>query len=310
MKALIIDKTHRVLIDNLIAQGIEVDERISYNREDLLREIENYNCIVIRSKILIDKEIIDRAKNLKCIARQGAGMDAIDTEYAEKKGIKCLCSPEGNRNAVGEHALGMLLMLFNKLNIADHQVRQYLWQRESLRGEEIEGKTIGIIGYGNMGGSFARKLSGFSANVIAYDKYKSGFSDNYVKEVSLETLFKETDILSLHTPLTEETHFMVDYNFLSSFSKPIYLINTSRGKVLKTSDLLLKLKEKKVLGACLDVLEYEDFTSYLQNDIPQEIKEIFQMENVVFSPHIAGLTKQSYYKLADILSKKIINCLL
>lgn len=311
MKILIIDITHKVLMDNLTNAGFEIIHKPDYNREDILQDIENYEAIVVRSKVEIDKEIIDKAKRLKCIARVGAGMDAIDIEYAESKGIACLNSPEGNRDAVGEHAVGMLLCLFNKLVIADHQVRQGLWKREENRGLEIKGNTIGIIGYGNMGNSFAQRLSGFDCNVIAYDKYKENYSNEYAKQVSLETLYKETDILSLHVPLTEETRYMIDYDFLSKFQKPIYLINTSRGKVVKTKDLLEQMKHGKVLGVCLDVLEYEQFSSELCTDqkIPEELIQLLQMPNTVFSPHVAGWTVESYYKLAYFLSQKIIDCL-
>lgn len=311
MKILIIDITHKILMDNLINAGLEIVHKPDYSREDILNDIENYEAIVVRSKIEIDKEVIDKAKKLKCIARVGAGMDAIDTEYAESKGIICLNSPEGNRDAVGEHAVGMLLCLFNKLAIADHQVRQGLWKREENRGLEIKGKTIGIIGYGNMGNAFAQRLLGFDCKVIAYDKYKEHYTNQYAQEVSYETLLKETDILSLHIPLTKETLFMVDYNFISQFKKPIYIINTSRGKVVKTSDLVSKMKEGTILGACLDVLEYEQFSSELctEKQIPEDLIQLLQMPNAVFSPHVAGWTIESYYKLAYFLSQKIIECL-
>lgn len=311
MKILIIDSTHKVLIENLTEAGFEIDHKPDYNREDILDHIADYHALVVRSKIEIDKEIIDRAKNLKCIARVGAGMDAIDIDYALEKGIQCLNSPEGNRDAVGEHAVGMLLSLFNKLVIADNQVRKSIWLREENRGLEIKGKTIGIIGYGNMGGAFAQRLAGFDCKVLAYDKYKENYSNQYAQQTSLETLFRETDILSIHVPLTKETKYMIDYNFLSKFHKPIYLINTSRGKVVKTKDLLTKMKEGKVLGACLDVLEYEAFTCELcpKDNIDKDLVELLKMPNIVFSPHIAGWTIESYYKLAYFLSNKIIDCL-
>lgn len=312
MKILIIDNTHNVLIDNLVDAGFQIDHRPDYTREDIVREIGNYEGVVVRSKIEIDKEIIDKATNLKCIARVGAGMDAIDIEYAESKGIVCLNSPEGNRDAVGEHAVGMLLCLFNKIAVADHQVRLGLWKREENRGLEIKGKTIGIIGYGNMGNAFAQRLSGFDCKVIAYDKYKENYSNQYAQQVSFETLVKETDILSLHVPLTKETKYMIDYKFLSQFLKPIYLINTSRGKVVKTQDLSLKIKEGLVLGVCLDVLEYEEFSSELctEKEVPKELIELLQMPNAVFSPHVAGWTVESYYKLSYYLSQKIISALI
>ncbi|HHT04051.1 MAG TPA: hypothetical protein GX005_07025 [Bacteroidales bacterium] len=312
MKILIIDTTHNVLIDNLIDAGYQIDHRPDYTREDIIREIENYEGIVVRSKIEIDKEIIDKGKNLKFIARVGAGMDAIDIEYAEKKGIACLNSPEGNRDAVGEHAVGMLLCLFNKMAIADHQVRLGLWKREENRGLEIKGKTIGIIGYGNMGNAFAQRLSGFDCKVIAYDKYKENYTNEYAQQVSFETLLKETDILSLHVPLTNETKYMVDYEFLSQFLKPIYLINTSRGKVVNTKDLLLKIKEGGVLGICLDVIEYEAFSNELcsGSEVPQDLIQLIHLPNAVFSPHVAGWSVESYYKLSYYLSQKIISALI
>lgn len=311
MKILIIDTTHKVLIDNLVSSGFEIDHRPDYTREDILMHIENYEGIIIRSKIEIDREIIDKATRLKCIARVGAGMDAIDIEYAQTKGIVCINSPEGNRDAVGEHALGMLLCLFNKIAISDQEVRQGLWNREENRGLEIKGKTVGLIGYGNMGNAFAQRLSGFDCKVIAYDKYKVNCSNQYAKQVSLDTLFNDCDILSLHVPLTQETKYMVDYEFLSQFRKPIYLINTSRGKVLKTKDLLMKIKETQVLGICLDVLEYEAFSNELSSgkDASQDLKDLLELPNAVFSPHVAGWTVESYYKLSYYLSEKIISSL-
>lgn len=311
MKILIIDNTHPILIENLIKNGFEITHKDDLQREDLLEIIPDYEALVVRSKVEIDKEIIDRAVKLKCIARVGAGLDAIDLDYAKEKNIKVLNSPEGNRDAVAEHALGMLLALFNKLIIADSQVRNSLWLREENRGLEIKGKTIGIIGYGNMGQAFAKRLQGFDARVIAYDKYKKDYGNEYAKQVELEDIFKEADILSLHIPLTQETNYMVEDTFLSKFSKPIYIINTARGKVVKTKDLLLALREKRVLGACLDVLEFEAFSSELsQGDkTPEELKELFSLQNVVLSPHVAGWSVESHYKLAYFLSEKIITTL-
>lgn len=311
MKILIIDNTHPILNEKLIEAGFEIYQIDYLSREELLDIIGDYNALVVRSKVEIDREVIDRASKLICIARVGAGLDAIDLEYAREKNIKILNSPEGNRDAVAEHALGMLLALFNNLIIADSQVRNSLWLREQNRGLEIKGKTIGIIGYGNMGQAFAKRLQGFDARVIAYDKYKVDYGNEYAKQVELEDIFKESDILSLHIPLTQETNYMVDNNFLSKFSKPIYLINTARGKVVKTKDLLLALREKRVLGACLDVLEFEAFSSELSksDNNPEELKELFLLQNVVLSPHVAGWSVESHYKLAYFLSEKIITTL-
>lgn len=234
-------------------------------------------------------------------------MENIDTATAKKQGIQCLNAPEGNRSAVGEQAVGMLLMLFNNLKKGDGEVRRGLWLREENRGLEIEGKTIGIIGYGNTGGAFAKRLSGFGARVLAYDKYKTAFSDSYVTEVSLEELFTETDILSLHVPLTDETRFMIDGGFLQKFLKNIWLINTSRGKVVKTEDLVDALKSGKVLGACLDVLEFEglSFENLEADKLPKAFSELVKMQNVILSPHVAGWTYESNLKLAATIVRKV-----
>ena len=265
----------------------------------------------MRSKVKIDKTIIDCANNLKCIARSGAGMDAIDVQYAESKNIKCLNSPEGNRDAVGEHTLGLLLTLFNKINFADKEVRQGLWQREENRGTEIKGKTVGIIGYGNMGHSFAQRLSGFECRVIAYDKYKHGFADSFAQEVTLEELFSQTDILSLHVPLTNETNKMVNTQFINSFSKPFYLLNTSRGQVVSVHDLVIAMQDGKIKGCGLDVMETENYNQQINidNSLKEDIETLYNMQNTIFTPHVAGWTKESYFKLADYLADKIISVL-
>ena len=235
-------------------------------------------------------------------------MDAIDVDYAEEKGIACINSPEGNRDAVGEHCLGLLLALFNKICIADSQVRKGLWLREDNRGLEIKGKTVGIIGYGNMGQSFAKRLSGFDCKVIAYDKYKTNYSDAFAQEVSLEEIFSQSDILSFHTPLTSETKYMFNKDFISNFKKPFYLLNTSRGKVVNTKDLIEALNEGKILGAGLDVLEFEAFSNELQ-DTPRELQDLFSRTNVVLTPHVAGWSVESNYKLSYFLAEKIISAL-
>lgn len=307
-RILILDKAHPILEEKLLEAGFEIDLNPTITREELLEVISQYQALIVRSKLLIDKELIDRAENLKVIGRIGAGMDAIDVDYAEEKGIACLNSPEGNRDAVGEHCLGLLLSLFNKICISDMQVRKGLWLREDNRGLEIKGKTIGIIGYGNMGRSFAQRLSGFDCRVIAYDKYKTNFSDEYAEEVSLSTLFDESDILSLHTPLTEETRFMINKDFIQQFKKPFYLLNTSRGKVVNTKDLIEALNEGKILGAGLDVLEFEAFSNELQS-APDELQDLFSRTNVVLTPHVAGWTVESNYKLSYFLAEKIVEAL-
>lgn len=307
-KVLVLDKGHSILSEKLLDAGFELDYYLSVSREQLFEIISQYSVLIVRSKLLVDKELIDRAVNLKVIGRIGAGMDAIDVDYAEKKGIVCLNSPEGNRDAVGEHCLGLLLALFNKICIADSQVRKGLWLREDNRGLEIKGKTVGIIGYGNMGQSFAKRLSGFDCKVIAYDKYKTNYSDAFAQEVSLEEIFSQSDILSFHTPLTSETKYMFNKNFISNFKKPFYLLNTSRGKVVNTKDLIEALNQGKILGAGLDVLEFEAFSNELQ-DTPNELQDLFSRTNVVLTPHVAGWTVESNYKLSYFLAEKIISAL-
>ena len=275
-----------------------------------MKELHNYEGIVIRSRFKLDKEIIDKGKNLKFIARAGAGMENIDVAYAESKGIKCLHAPEGNRDAVGEHAIGMLLSLLNNLPRADKEVRNGIWIREGNRGTEIQGKTVGIIGYGNMGSAFAQRLKGFGVTVIAYDKYKKNFSDEYAKEATMEELFEKADIVSLHLPLTDETHYIANNNFFKKFKKNIYLINTARGENVKTDDLVENLKSGKVQGACLDVLEYESvsFEALDPNKMPEPFKYLIQSDKVILTPHIAGWTFESHEKIAETLVRKIISC--
>lgn len=307
-KVLVLDKGHSILSEKLLDAGFELDYYLSVSREQLFEIISQYSVLIVRSKLLVDKELIDRAVNLKVIGRIGAGMDAIDTDYAEKKGIVCLNSPEGNRDAVGEHCLGLLLALFNKICIADSQVRKGLWLREDNRGLEIKGKIVGILGYGNMGQSFAKRLSGFDCKVIAYDKYKTNYSDAFAQEVSLEEIFSQSDILSFHTPLTSETKYMFNKDFISNFKKPFYLLNTSRGKVVNTKDLIEALNQGKILGAGLDVLEFEAFSNELEN-APRELQDLFLRNNVVLTPHVAGWTVESNYKLSYYLAEKIISAL-
>ncbi len=306
-KVLFIDSTHPSLPEGLEDLGYQCDFFPKYQRDDFLKIIDQYEGVIVRSKIKLDREILEKARQLRFIGRVGAGMENIDTAFAEEKGIRCLNAPEGNRSAVGEHAIGMLLMLFNHLKKGDTEVRKGLWLREENRGTEIEGKTVGIIGYGNMGSAFAEKISGFGARVLAYDKYKTGFSNVFVTEVSLETLFSETDILSLHVPLTDETFFMVNDDFLHRFKKPIWLINTSRGKVLKTADLITALRNGKVKGACLDVLEFEGFSfeNLDNNKLPKAFSELITLDNVILSPHVAGWTHESNRKLAATIVRKV-----
>ncbi|HEY9115209.1 MAG TPA: NAD(P)-dependent oxidoreductase, partial [Bacteroidales bacterium] len=287
--------------------GFHCDYFSDYGKDDFEKILQNYIGIIIRSKIKIDQNFIDKGRNLKFIARVGAGMENIAFDYAALKGIKCLNAPEGNRDAVGEHAIGMLLSLLNRLNIVDDEVRKGVWLREENRGVELGGKTIGIIGYGNTGGAFARKAKGFDVKILAYDKYKFDFSDAFVSEATMEDLYEQCDIISFHIPLTDETTFLCDKDFLKKFKKNIYLINTSRGKVVKTADLLEFMETGKVKGACLDVLEFEksSFEGIGNEHIPSELKKLFRLKNVILSPHIAGWTHESNLKMAMTIYEKI-----
>jgi D-3-phosphoglycerate dehydrogenase len=308
MKILHLDNNHPLLLKMLMEAGFSNEENYKSSKSEIEEIISNYDGIVIRSRFNIDKQFLDAAKNLKFIARVGAGLESIDTDYADKLGIKLIAAPEGNRNAVGEHALGMLLSLFNKLNKADSEVKNGLWNREANRGIELEGKTVGIIGYGNMGKAFAKKLKGFDCEVICFD-IKENVGDENAKQVSLDELQQNADVLSLHTPWTPLTDKMVNSEFINSFAKPFWLINTARGKSVVTADLVSALKSGKILGAGLDVLEFEKLsfeTLFDSDNLPNSLKELFAMDNVVLSPHIAGWTVESKEKLATVIAEKII----
>lgn len=308
MKILHLDNNHPLLRENLATAGFENSEDYTSPKSAIEQVIEHYDGIVIRSRFNIDQQFLDAATNLKFIARVGAGLESIDFPYAESKGIKLFSAPEGNRNAVGEHALGMLLSLFNKLNNADREVKNGQWNREANRGIELDGKTVGIIGYGNMGKAFAKKLRGFDCEVLCYD-IKEDVGDENARQTSLEELQEKADVLSLHTPWTERTNKMVDSQFIHSFKKPFWLINTARGKSVVTSDLVDALKKEKILGAGLDVLEYEklSFESlFTSEDLPKPFEQLLQFDNVIVSPHVAGWTVESKIKLAEVISEKII----
>jgi D-3-phosphoglycerate dehydrogenase len=327
MKILFIDIAHPILQSSLEKAGHVCDDGTKLSREEILKIISKYDGVTIRSRIVCDKEFLDVATQLKFIARAGAGMESIDVKYAANKNIICINSPEGNRDAVGEHAIGMLLSLFNKLNKADREVREAKWIREANRGVELQGKTVGIIGYGNMGSAFAKKLSGFECTVIAYDKFNKNFSDAYAKEVSMKNIFEDTDVLSLHLPLTSDTEFMINKSFITQFKKNIFIINTARGKVLRTDDLVEGIKSGKILGACLDVNEYEE-TSFEEvrsqkSEIGSQNSEattssqqpaasnnswqyLIASGKVILSPHIAGWTVESNEKIARVLFEKIV----
>jgi len=308
MKILFIDSNHPSLHQTLEKAGHVCHLHYDWTREEILQNIHLYDGIIIRSKIKIAKDILDKTTNLKFIARAGAGMENIDVAYAESKGIKCIHAPEGNRDAVGEHALAMLLVLFNNVLRADKEVREGKWLREENRGVELMGKTVGIIGYGNMGSAFAERLKGFGVKLLVHDKYKTNFGNEFIQESSLERIFDEADIVSLHVPLTAETERMVNDTFINSFRNNIYIINTARGKCLNTDDLVKNLKSGKVLGACLDVLEYE-MTSFETLDVtmlPEAFQYLIKSDKVILSPHIAGWTIESHRKIAMVLAEKIL----
>ena len=303
-RVLLVDDLHPLFKQEAEALGYLVSDEPLFTREQTLASIKEYDGLAIRTKFQVDREIIDAAPNLKWIARAGAGMDNIDEAYAKTKGIQCINAPEGNADAVGEHAVGMLLALLNKFRQADMQVRNGIWDREANRGWELKGRTVGIIGYGHMGQSFAQKLQGFGVQVLAYDKYKTGFSDAFAKEVSMEEIVKHSDVLSLHVPLTRETKHLVNKEYFHHFRKPIFLLNTSRGEVLDTATLVKALKEGKVLGAGLDVLEVEKFPA-LGNQA--WYPDLLAQSNVLLSPHVAGWTQESYRKIAEVLAQKLKN---
>jgi len=305
MKVLFIDTAHPFLWNSLENAGYECvyDENIDSNNYEA--RINDAEGIVIRSKIKLTAAVLAKAPKLKFIARVGAGMENIDFEFAQKMGITCFNAPEGNRNAVAEQALGMLLSLFNKLNKADHEVRNSVWLREENRGEELCGKTVALIGYGNTGSTFAKRLRGFDIKLLVHDPFLQDFGDGFVLECSMDTIFEEADVVSLHVPLTEETMFMVNKQFIQKFKKPIYIINTSRGKCLNTQDLVDAMKIGKVKGACLDVLEYEGVSFEKMEVNSPAFQYLIEQENVILTPHIAGWTHQSNLKMAEILVEKI-----
>jgi D-3-phosphoglycerate dehydrogenase len=308
-KILFVDTVHPVLEERLIHLGYVCEHDLKSSKEEIESKIDQYFGLVIRSRFPINESFLNKANTLKFIARSGAGLENINVALAEEMGVTVFNSPEGNMDAVGEHSIGMLLMLFNQLKKGDLEVREGLWDREGNRGLELAKKTVGIIGYGNMGKAFSEKLSGFGCRVIAYDKYKEDFQSEAVEEVSLEEVFQETDVLSIHLPLSEETHHYVNKEFLSKFKKPIYIVNTARGNNVCVADLVSGLKHNIVLGACLDVLEYEtkSFETISALELPEDFKYLSQSDRVILSPHVAGWTEESYIKLSSFLAAKIEN---
>ena len=304
-KILIVDKVHDYLIEELLKLNFECLYLPELEDYKIANEIVDCFGLIVRNK-KIDKAIIDGSNNLKFIARVGAGLENIDIEYSKFKNINCINSPEGNRDSVGEHTVGLLINLLHNINCSNNQIVNGFWRREENKVDEIENKVIGIIGYGNMGSAFAKRIKTFGTKVIAYDKYKLNYSDENVVESSLENFFEEVDIISLHVPLTDETNYLINSTFIEKFKKNIYIINTSRGKVINTNDLVYGLKSGKVLGAALDVIEYEESSfKFLANFENENFKYLLSSENVIITPHIAGVSKESPLKHAKVLIEKI-----
>lgn len=307
MKVLHLDTNHPLLLKELAALGMENHEEYMASKEEVEKTIGPYDGLILRSRFAIDRAFLEKAKNLKFIGRVGAGLENIDIAFAHSKGIFLAAAPEGNRNAVGEHALGMLLSLFNKLNKADREVRTGRWDREGNRGLELEGKTVGIIGYGNTGKAFAKKLVGFETRVLCHD-ILPGIGDEHALQCPLEELLAQSDVISLHVPQTSKTIGMIDHRFINRVNKPFWLLNTSRGKCVVTADLVQGLREGKILGAGLDVLEYEKVSFenlFTGQELPAAFKYLIEADNVLLSPHVAGWTVESKAKLAQTVVDKI-----
>ena len=307
MRVLHLDSNHPLLIEQFSQMGFTNDEDYQSDKSEIEKIIHQYDGLIIRSRLPIDRDLLDKASNLKFIGRVGAGLENIDVEYAKQKGVFLAAAPEGNRNAVGEHALGMLLNLLNKLNKANDEVKSGRWDREGNRGEELDGKVIGIIGYGNTGKAFAKKMRGFDVEVICYDII-GGVGDENARQVGMMEIFQRTDVLSLHVPQTDETIGMVNEEYIQSFEKDIWILNTARGKCIRTDALVTALKEGRVKGAGLDVLEYEKSSFedlFRDEDMPAAFQYLIQAENVMLSPHVAGWSIESKTKLAQTIVDKI-----
>lgn len=303
MRLLIVDDIHEVFLEKMQVVGIQADYRPDMGLEEARQVIRHYNGLVIRSKFRVTRDFMDQAPELRLIARGGAGLDNIDEAYANEKGITLLNAPEGNRNAVAEHMTGMLLSLLNKLHSGGQEIRQGEWRREENRGLELRGRTVGLIGYGNNGQAMAQCLSGFGVRIMAYDKYRSGFGDEHVLETDMDEIFRQTDVLSLHIPLTVETHQMINKAFLERFQNPIFFLNGARGEIVEISSVLLGLRSGRILGAALDVLPVEHFPTLQQQEW---FDEMATHPRVLLSPHVAGWTVESYFKIANVLADKVV----
>ncbi len=308
MTILFLDEVHEILANRLTEVGHNCIHAEEKSLEECLQLVQNVDGIVIRSRFPMNETFLEHATKLKFIARSGAGMENVDIPYCTERGITLYNSPEGNRNAVAEHALGMLLSLMNKLNSADQEVRSGKWYREGNRGIELDGKTVGIIGYGNNGKAFAKKLRGFDVNVLAYDKYKQSYGSDFVKECTLDAILDQADVISFHIPQNQETMFFANDAFFSKIVKPIFLLNLSRGKIVETEALVKAIENGKVLGAGLDVLEYEktSFESFFEQELPIPFQYLLNSPKVILTPHVGGWTNESYFKLSNVLADKIL----
>jgi D-3-phosphoglycerate dehydrogenase len=304
MKFLIVDEVHDSLLPLLVEIGITGHYCPEITRQEIINRIIDYDGLVIRSKTLVDQELLANANNLKYVCRAGAGIDNLDEKYIEKRGIKIINAPEGNRNAVAEHCMGLLFSLLNNIVTSDRQVRSGKWDREGNRGHEITNKTVGIIGFGNMGKAFANKLKNFNCKIIAYDKYKKGYGTDIINEVTLDQLYNEADVVSLHIPLTEVSNKFVNETFFKSFEKPIWIINTSRGGILDIKSLINNLENGKVNAAALDVLENEKFDTFTESQ-KKDFEYLSKSDKVILTPHIAGWSFESYELINKVLVNKL-----